>query len=282
VKALRSRHVVAFDASGVAGAALVRGLGGPRVRALVHVGLAPGALWPSPFEANMRRPQEVKDALREVARALSLGDAGVCLVLPDGVARLVDLDVPGDTSAAAFARYRMAPGLPYPPEEAVIDVLPLGRGRVLAAAVRRSVLEGYEAAAAEAGLAQERVDLAPLGALAALGRREPAGVLTVDIVLGDAAVSLAARVGGTVRVVRNRRRDRSAGEGRRLRAEAERTAALAGEAAAGCIRVVGAGALALVRELQDAGAPAEAGWRVPGEGVPADGAELAWLGSAMA
>jgi hypothetical protein len=282
VKALRSRHVVAFDASGVAGAALARGLGAPRVRALVHVGLAPGALWPSPFEANVRRPEEVKDALREVARALPLGDAGVCLVLPDGVARLIDLDVPGDASAAAFARYRMAPALPYPPEEAVIDVLPLGRGRVLAAAVRRSVLEGYEAAAAEAGLAQERVDLAPLGALAALGLRDRAGLLTLDLVLGDVAVSLAARVGGTVRVFRNRRRDRSAGEGRRLRAEADRTMALAGGEAAACIRVVGAGALALVRELQDAGAPAEAGWRVQGEGVAADGAELAWLGSAMA
>jgi hypothetical protein len=282
VKALRSRYVVAFDASGVAGAALARGLGAPRVRSLAHVALTPGALWPSPFEANLRRPEEVKEALREVARALALGDAGVCLVLPDGVARLCDLDVPADTSAAAFARYRMAPALPYPAEEAVIDVLPLGRGRVLAAAVRRRVLEGYEAAAAEAGLAQDRVDVAPLGALAALARREPPGALTVDLVLGDAAVSLAARVGGTVAAFRNRRRDRSAGEGRRLRAEVERTAALAGGAAAGNIRVLGAGALALVQELQAAGAPAEAGWRVQGEGLAAGGAELAWLGSGMA
>ena len=169
-------------------------------------------------------------------------------------------------------------------EEAVIEVLPLGRGRVLAAAVRRSVLEGYEAAAAAAGLVQERLDLAPLGALAALAR-DRAGAEddpTVDVVLGDCAVSLAARAGGEVRAVRGRRRDASVGEWRRLRAEADRTAVLAGAPAAARIRVVGAGALALVRDLQAAGAPAQAGWRVQGEGVPAEGAELAWLGAALA
>jgi hypothetical protein len=281
VKALRSRHVVAFDAAGVGGAAVARGLGAPRVRALAHAPLVPGALWPSPFEPNVRRPEEVAQALGRVAEALRLRGAPACLVLPDGVARLLDLDVPGGTSPVAFARYRLAASLPYPVEEAVVDVLPLGGSRVLAAAVRRVVLEGYEAAAAAAGLAQERVDLAPLGALAALGAA-PAAEVVVDLVLGDAAVSLACRRGGEVRAVRNRRRDASAGEWRRLRAEADRTAAVAGEAAAGRIRVVGSGALAIVREMRAAGAPAEAGWRIAGERVPADGAELAWLGAAVA
>jgi len=280
--ALRSRHVVAFDASGVSGAALGRGLGAPRVRALAHAPLAPGALWPSPFEPNLGRPEEVAEAARAVARALQLRDTPVCLVLPDGVARLLDLDVPGGTSPVSFARYRLAAGLPYPVDEAVVDVLPLGGSRVLAAALRRAVLEGYEAAAAAAGLAQERVDLSPLGALAALGAAAPSGEPVVDLVLGDAAVSMAARRGGAVTVVRNRRRDRSAGEWRRLRAEADRTAVLGGEAAATRIRMVGTGTLALVRDMQAAGAAAEAGWRVQGEGVPAEGAELAWLGAALA
>jgi hypothetical protein len=282
MKALRSRHVVAFDASGVSGAALGRGLGAPRVRALAHAPLPPGALWPSPFEPNLRQPEDVAEAAREVARALRVGDAPVCLVLPDGVARLLDLDVPPGTSPVSFARYRLAAGLPFPVEEAVIDVLPLGGSRVLAAAVRRAVLEGYEEAAAAAGLVQERVDLAPLAALAALGAAAPRGESVVDLVLGDVAVSLAARTGGAVNAVRNRRRDRSAGEWRRLRAEADRTAALGGETALTRIRVVGAGAVALVRDLRAAGAQAEAGWRVHGEGVPAEGAELAWLGAALA
>jgi hypothetical protein len=274
--------VVAFDASGVSGAALTRGLGAPRVGALARAPLAPGALWPSPLEPNLRRPEEVTEALREVARALRLGSARACLVLPDGVARLLDLEVPSDASPASYARYRLAPSLPYPVEEAVIDTLPLGGGRVVAAAVWRRVLEGYEGVVAAAGIAPERVDLAPLGALAALGPAEAGADPTVDVVLGDCAVSLAARAGGEVRAVRNRRRDTSGGEWRRLRAEAERTAALAGAPSAPRLRVVGVGALALVRDLQDAGARAQAGWRVAGEGVPAGGAELAWLGAVLA
>jgi hypothetical protein len=281
MKALRSRHVVAFDASGVSGAALGRGLGAPRVRAFAHAPLAPGALWPSPFEPNVRRADEVAEAARAVARTLRLGEAPVCLVLPDGVARLVDLDVPAGTSPVSYARYRLAAGLPFPVDEAVVDVLPLGGARVLAAAVRRAVLEGYESVAAAAGLAQERVDLSPLGALAALGAAPPAEPV-VDLVLGDVAVSMALRRGAVVGAVRNRRRDRSAGEWRRLRAEAGRTAALGGEGPAARIRVVGAGALELVRDMLAAGAAAETGWRVQGEGVPAEGAELAWLGAALA
>jgi hypothetical protein len=281
MKALRSRYVVAFDATGVAGAAQGRGLR-PRVRALARVSLAPGALWPSPFEANLRRPEEVVAATREVARELDAGSTPVCLVLPDGVARLLDLEVPADTSPGAYARYRLAPSLPYPVDEAVIDVLPVGRGRVVAAAVWRGVLEGYEAAAASAGLRQERVDLAPLGALAALAADRASAEPAVHLVLSDCAVSLAACAGGEIHAVRTRRRDASTGEWRRLRSEGERTAALAGGAAPERVRVVGAGALALVRDLQAAGVRAQAGWPAPSAGVPAEGAELAWLGSLLA
>jgi hypothetical protein len=280
MKALRSRHVVAFDASGVAGATLAWGLGGPRARAYAQAALPPGALWPSPFEANARLRGEVERAAREVAQELRLGAAPVCLVLPDGVARLLDLDVPPDTAPAAFARYRLTASLPYPAEEAVIDVLPLGGRRILAAAVRRDVLRDYEDVAAAAGLRQERVDVAPLAALAALGA--PAAGASVDVVLGDAAISLAVRAGGGVRAIRNRRRDASAGEGRRLRADAERTAALAGERPSLPLRVVGAGALSLVRELREAGADAATGWRLSGEALPAQGAELGWIGAALA
>ncbi|HEY7510839.1 MAG TPA: hypothetical protein VIG50_11330 [Vicinamibacteria bacterium] len=280
MKALRARHVVAFDASGVAGATLAWGLGAPRARAFAHAPLPPGALWPSPFEPNARRRAEVEAAAREVALSLRLGGAPVCLVLPDGVARLSDLDVPSDTSPVAFARYRLGPTLPYPADEAVIDVLPLGGRRVLAAAVRREVLRDYEDVAAAAGLCQERVDLAPLGALAALAAVK-AEAPTVDVVLGDAAYSLALRGASGVRAVRNRRRDASAGEWRRLRAEAERTAALDGQATDLRLRLVGAGALSLVGELRAAGAAADAGWRVAGDVLPGQGAELGWLGTAL-
>lgn len=280
MKRFRARHLVAFDASGVAGASFSRGFSGLRARALAQAPLGEGALRPSPVEPNVRRPDEVREALREVARALDLGQAPVCLVLPDGLARVMALELPGDVEARSYARYRLSAGLPFPAEEAVIDLLPLGPKRVLAAAAHRAVLEGYEKVAAEAGLSQARVDLAPLGALAALGR-PPAGERTVDVVLGDVALSMGARVDGVLRVVRNRRRDRGPGEAHRLREDAERTALLAGEGEPARLRVVGTGALAVLRDLVASGAPAEPGWRLTGDALPNQGVELAWLGAAL-
>jgi Tfp pilus assembly PilM family ATPase len=276
----RSRHVVAFDASGVAGATLTRSLSGWRVRALAQVPLGEGALSPSPFERNVARSADVRTALREVAQTLDLDRTPVCLVLPDGVARIVSIDLPGEVTAAAYARYRLAPTLPYPADEAMVEVMPIGPRRVLAAAARRAVLHEYEEVAAEAGLVQQRVDLAPLAALAALGERR-AEASVVDLVLGDAAFSMAARDERGVAVFRNRRRDRGPGEPSRLRDEADRTAALAGQRQAARLRVVGAGAGSILRELALCGVAADAGWRLPGESLPAQGLEMAWLGAAL-
>ena len=117
----------------------------------------------------MRAP-EVQQALAEVARGVEGGQGPVAFILPDGVARTMLLEAPAGVAPREFARYRITPGLPYAPEEALVDVLPVEGGRVLAAAVRRSVVEGYEAAAAAAGLDIERLDLSPLAALSALAR----------------------------------------------------------------------------------------------------------------
>src|SRR5438045_2792699 len=83
---------------------------------------------------------------RAGAAGLEVGRGKVVLVLPDGVARTALVEVSGGVAARELARYRVTPGLPYPPEEALVDVLPLDDGRVVAAAVRRSLVEGYEAA----------------------------------------------------------------------------------------------------------------------------------------
>jgi hypothetical protein len=193
--------------------------------------------------------------------------------------------VPADAEAERFARFKLAAALSYPVAEAVVDVLPLGGSRVLAAAVRRSVVEGYEHVVRAAGVAQGRVDLAPLAALAALA---PANALPgVDVILGEAAVSLAARLGGSVRAFRNRRRDPSPGEPERLALEVARTAALAGDGQqAPRVRVLGPGAAALVRSWREQGGEAELAWRpsLPDEagGRPEEPAELAWLGAALA
>jgi hypothetical protein len=281
VRSSRPRLFVALDAGSVSGGAGARSGGRLRLDAHARIPLPAGALVPSPFAPNIARPGEVADALRELARSLRIGSSRVCLLLPDGIARLALLEVPADVTAQEYARFRVVPGLPYPAEEAVVDVLPLGPGRAVVAAVRRGVIEGYEAVAEQAGIAQDRLDLTPLAALSGL-LREPGdpGGLTVDVILGDAAFCLAAHREGILQTLRNRRRDRGPDEARWLAEEVERTAVLGGDSTEPHVRVVGAGAGDLLASWRATGGTAEPGWGSEGVGPGVEASELAWLGGA--
>jgi hypothetical protein len=276
-----ARALVAIDAASVSGAVVGAGLASPRVRSIVQVPLLPAALFPSALEPNVLSPDVLRDAL--VRLRDELGAAQATLVLPDGVARITLLEVPADAEPRAYARYRLSPTLSYPESEAVIDVMALDRGRVLGAAVRRGIVEGYEQAAASAGFVLQRVELAPLAALAGLFRGASRGRPAVDVILGDAAVSFVAREGGVVRVFRNRRRDASAGEAARLLDEAQRTASAAWNGASASARVVvtGAGARAIVDALAGEGRVAELGCALPGAESLGAAAEAPWLGAAL-
>lgn len=281
MRGLRTRVLMAIDATGVAAAAVSGGSTAPRVRSFARAPLAAGALVPGPVQDNVVRAAELRQALAEVAAAVEGGRGAVALILPDGVARTALLEVPSGVAPREFARYRITPGLPYAPDEALVDVLPVEGGRVVAAAVRRSVVEGYEAAAAAAGVAVERLDLSPLAALSALARERRGTAASVDVILGDHALSLAAWHGGVLRVFRGRLRDRGPGEARWLVREVDRTAALAGNGGPARIRAVGGGATALLRAWGDEGRTAEPGWKAEGS-LPVEAAELAWLGAALA
>lgn len=280
MRALRTRVLMAIDATGVSGAAVSGGAGSPHIRSFARAALAAGALVPGPLDANVARAAEVRQALAEVAAGVEGGRGPVALVLPDGMARTVLLEVPAGVAVRDFARYRIAPGLPYSPDEAVVDVLPLEGGRVLAAAVRRSVIEGYEAVAAAAGLDLERLDLSPLAALSALAREARGTAASVDVILGDRALSLAAWHGGLLRVFRNRLREPGPAEARWLAHEVDRTAAEAGNGGPPRIRAVGPGVIALLHAWEREGRTAEPGWRAEGS-LPVEAAELAWLGAAL-
>jgi type IV pilus assembly protein PilM len=279
MRGLRTRVLMAIDATAVSGATVSGGSGAPRIRSFARVPLAEGALVPGPLEANVVRGAEVQQAIAEVARSLEGGQGPVALILPDGVARTVLLDVPAGVEAREFARYRITPGLAYPPDEALVDVLPIPGGRVLAAAVRRSVIEGYEAAASALDI--ERLDLSPLAAVSAMAREARGTAASVDVILGDRALSLAAWHGGELRVFRSRLRDAGPGEPHWLAREVDRTAALAGNGGPPRIRVVGPGATSLLLRLGEDGRTSEPGWRVEGT-LPVEAAELAWLGAALA
>jgi hypothetical protein len=281
MRTLRTRVLIAADATGISGAAVSGGAGGPRIRSFARAPLAEGALVPGPVDANVVEAAAVQQAMAEVAGAIEGGRGPVVLILPDGVARTMLLEVPGGVTPREFARYRITPGLPYPPEEALVDVLPVDGGRMVAAAVRRSVIEGYEAAATAAGLDVERLDLAPLAALSALSREGRGTAPSVDVILGDRALSLAAWHGGALRVFRSRLREAGSREPGWLAREADRTAAVAGNGGPPRLRAVGPGAAALLRAWTDAGRSAEPGWRAEGS-LPVDAADLAWLGAALA
>ncbi len=220
-----SRLFLALDARAVSAAFVSGGLGRRRVQGFVRVPLAPGELVPSPSSENLQRPDQVREALGRALEALGRAHARCTLVLPDGIARFALLPLPPDADASEYVRFRLAASLPWPSSEAIVDVLPAGRGFVVGAAVRRSVVAEYEQAAASSGLDLERVHLAPLLALGTLlhARSQEA----VHVVLGDTAACIAAVSRGRVVALSSRRRDSSAGEAARLLEDAERTARLA-------------------------------------------------------
>lgn len=276
-----SKLLVAFDACAVAGAVASWGMGGLRLRLFARAPLASGSIQPSPLEGNLARADEVREALAAVRASLGSNGRGAALILPDGVARTLLVEVPEGAEARDYARFRLSQGLPYPVDQAIVDVLPLGHRRVLAAAVRRGLVEEYESAASASGFAQERLDLAPLSALGGLLRQPASSGRVVHVILGDAAVSLAALQNGTVQVFRNRRRDLGLDEPSRLLDEIDRTADLGGSGPPPRISVVGTGARALIEGVTTRGRKAEPGWRASSGGLPGEAAELAWLGAAL-
>jgi hypothetical protein len=229
---------------------------------------------PGALGDNVARPDEVRDALARLHRELGGNGRRAALILPDGIARIALLDVPRQVRPTEFARFRLAQSLPFAATEALIDGLEAPPGRFLAAAVRRSVVRGYEAVAAAAGFAQERVDLSPLVALQPLLRRAERAFTALAVVLGDAAFSMAYFDAGRLAVFRNRRRDPGGHEYVRLRDEILRTAALADRLRPGV--AFGSDAPELVAALGGEGFEASAGHS--GSGEPGD---AAWLGAAV-
>jgi Tfp pilus assembly PilM family ATPase len=277
----RGKLLVALDAGSATGAVVSWGLGGPSVGTVSRVPLEAGALAPSPLEPNVVRPESVREALASVRNALGTNGRRVVLVLPHGVSRTLLVDTPPGVAIHDYARFRLSQGLTYPHSEAVVDSMPLGGRRHLCAAVRRSLVEAYESIAQSAGFALDRVDLAPLAAVAGLRSQASAADSGVALILGDTAYSLIAFRAGSVDAFRSRIRDPAPGEAERLSDEAVRTASLAGAGALKRVVVLGSGAPAVARRLRDLGCPAEPAWSAGDAGLPLERAELAWLGAAL-
>jgi len=268
---------VAFDAGSVSVATLLKGPGRRRVKGFVRVALEPGALVPSPAGPNVVRRDEVKEALTGALGDLAPGGGKVTLFLPDGLARLAVVVPPSGADPRDYLRFRLASSLPWPASDAIVDLLPAGRGRVVGAAVRRATVAQYEQLAAFAGLTVERVHLAPLAALGSLlGRGGRSGV---HAILGDAAVCLAVIRSGDLAAFRSRRRDPSDGEAERLLAEASRAARLAGDGDGPVQLILSGSGAGRLREVLGPASTAPGG--LEGAREWPESAEAAWLAGAL-
>jgi hypothetical protein len=217
----------------------------------------------------------VREALAGLLAEHAPGRGRATLVLPDGIARLALSRPPAGSEPRDYLRFRMASSLPWPASEAIIDLLPAGRGRVVGAAVRRSTVTEYEQLAMASGLTVERVHLGPLLALEGLlGRRGDTGV---HAILGDAAFCLAVVHDGELVALRSRRRDDSEGEAARLLNEAARAAANGMAPSHPTLAGSGAGRL---REELGLPSPGPDDAASPTREWP-EAEELAWLGGAF-
>ena len=276
---LGTARFVALDSASVSALAVAGGFGGRRVTGHARVLLPAGALVPGAVDDNLADPDGVREAVREAASKAGLGRGPVTLVLPGACLCATVAAAPRGADPREFARFRLGAHLPYPASEAVCEAVPVPGGRLVLAAVRRSVLDRYERLLTEAGLRPGRVDVAPLAWIGALGSAAGPG-LVADVVLDDASVFFVVAVDGVLSVVRRRLRDPGPEEGARLLSEARRTAASLRADSPARLRFRGREAPGLVEGL--GASRVELASPAPVAGLPAELAHAAWLGAVVA
>jgi len=141
----------------ITGVRVAREGGGPTIRQIATSDLPQGALEVSLVRPNIVDPDAVGRALEEVLVAVAPNEHRISLLLPDPVARVSLLSftaLPGTRrEMQEVVRFRMGRALPFKPEEAAMDVMPVGgaaggapaAGAVLATFMHRPILEQYEA-----------------------------------------------------------------------------------------------------------------------------------------
>ena len=120
--------------------------------------LAPGCVVPDLTEGNLRQPDTVVSALREVLGNVGARSRDVTAVLPDAAVRVALLDFETlpqkQEEAEGVVRFRLRKSLPFDVDKAKVSYQAQtsnGTVRVVAAVVLNSVIEEYEAVIREAG-----------------------------------------------------------------------------------------------------------------------------------
>lgn len=225
---------------------MARSLFGLRLRSEALELLPAGALVPSAFASNVVGFAEAQAAVARVRSALKDSRGPATIVLPDGIARTSVVDIPAGTPPSEFVRFRLGPSLPYSSTEAIFGHQQLGGHRVLAAAVRRDVVAGYEELVRSAGLDVAGVELAPLAGLPVLRRAAGTRDLVVGLLVSDSVLSMATFRHGQLLSFRSRRRVIGDAEIPRLQEDILRSVAACGFSGRPRVFLAGPGARELL------------------------------------
>ncbi|HET8823643.1 MAG TPA: hypothetical protein VFM77_00830 [Terriglobales bacterium] len=120
--------------------------------------LAPGCVVPDLTEGNLRQPDAVVSALREVLGNVGSRSREVTAVLPDAAVRVALLDFEtlpqNHEEAESVVRFRLRKSLPFDVDKAKVSYQAQtsnGTVRVVAAVALNSVIQEYESVIREAG-----------------------------------------------------------------------------------------------------------------------------------
>ncbi len=150
--------------------------------------LAPGSVVPDLTEPNLRQPEALRTALREVLDEVAGRSKDVIAVLPDATARVMLLDfdtLPTNArDADGVVRFRLKKSLPFDVEQAKVSYISQPQKeagvRVVAAVVLAKVLEEYEAAFRDVGYNPGVVVPSMIAAMGAAQASRPTLVVKVD------------------------------------------------------------------------------------------------------
>lgn len=157
--------------------------------------LAPGCVIPDLTEGNLRQPDAVVSALREVLGNVGSRSREITAVLPDAAVRVALLDfetLPQNRDEAeGVVRFRLRKSLPFDVDKAKVSYQAQtsnGTVRVVAAVALNSVIQEYEAVIREAGFSPGVVLPSMLAAVS--GAPADRGTLVVKVDARTTSIAL--------------------------------------------------------------------------------------------
>jgi type IV pilus assembly protein PilM len=158
---------VEINPSGVAFALLSGSTSSPRLERVAHAPMTPGSLRVSLREPNILDPLAFNEAVRNAYNLLLHSGTRLSITLPDGVGRIMMLDVEGRFKSRAegldIIRWKLKKNIPFDIADTHLDYQQLrlrenGDMALMVALVSRAVIGQYEEQLVSAGFTPARID----------------------------------------------------------------------------------------------------------------------------